>query len=111
MDIKSDSPVPEMAAITAARNASDRQQALAAASDQRTISERVVFALLMMVIMLSAIPIRRFELLEIEPMAMVGIQITLLFVTALYSEILHLRRRVQAITYLLSSKQHSGDGA
>ena len=108
MNTNTDNLSSELDGIMAARTASDYDQALEAASDQRTLSERIIFAVLIVAIMLSGIFITRLRLLPIDTTAMAGIQITLLFVAALYSEVVHLRRRVNALTRLVTIARESG---
>ena len=96
---------PEIVAVATARDASDRNRALEALSDQRSLGERILFGLLIFAVGASMVVLARVGVLDQEPLAIVALQAAILGAVALAIEVYHLRRRVKALTYLLLQRE------
>ena len=99
------SATPEIVAVTTAREASDRARTLEALSDRRSLGERIVLGLLIFAVAVSGPVLKRSGVFGADVFAMLGFQFALLIAVVLGAEVYHMRRRVKAITYLLSQRE------
>ena len=105
MNPKQKHVVPEMLAASIASEAGARARAMEALSDERPVHYRIVVGLLFFAIFAAGVISVRFDLLDLG--LTVGFEIALLVGLVLGAEVLHLRRRVNALTYLLAERQRS----
>ena len=103
--------VPDIVAISAAREASDHGRALDALSDHRPPSERVLQALTILGCSAFAVILGRLGFLDHEPLAVVAFSIGILATLLLGAEVIYLRRRVKAITYLVLQQERKAQEA
>jgi hypothetical protein len=97
---------PEIVAVSAAREVTDRARAMEALSDYRPLPTRLGFAVLIFVMFFSSS--RIIEWLGIADQAayvIIAFAFTASIMILLGTEIYYLRRRVKAITYLLLERE------
>jgi hypothetical protein len=96
---------PEIVAITAAREVSDRERALAALSPKWSLAERMVGGLVPMAVFFAGFLIVKYELIDIGSGVLLAFLTMLALATVLWLEVFRLRRRLNAVTYLLLQRE------
>jgi hypothetical protein len=97
--------VPDIVAISAAREALDHGRALEALSDQRSMGERVFLALAVLGCSAFAVLLGRVGFLDHEPLAVAAFAFAILATVLVGAEVVYLRRRVKALTNLVLQQE------
>jgi hypothetical protein len=105
MDMKQTSPAPDIVAITAVRDLSDRSRALEALSGDVPVRERVAPVLVLWAAFAAIYLNEKHHLVEIEVSVFVAFLAILAVATGLSMAMFHLRRQVKALTYLLLQRE------
>src|SRR5258708_3795266 len=98
---------PEIVAVTTAREAADRNRALGALSDQRSLGESIFFGLLLFAAAAPRPLLLHPRVVRAGAFAMLGVELCILVAVGVGAEGYHLRRRVKAITLLLLQRDRA----
>jgi hypothetical protein len=105
MDTKRTPPAPDIVAITAVRDLSDRTRALETLSSEISLRERVAGVLVLFAGFAAIYLNDRYHVVDIE-LSVLAAFLAIFGVTVVFSmAVFHLRRQVKALTYLVLQRE------